>query len=264
MNDSHDLIPIDEKKDEIPDEEAARMSFTGHLGELRTRMVHTTIILVILFFVGFSFADEIMAAIRKPVDIEGIEWVTLLPLESFLVKIKISLFAAIALGAPYIGYQICAFVFPGLKHKEKYVIKIALAASSCLALLGMMTAFFIILRFVFPQLLAFAPDWVTTQLQLGETMTFIIKIILGFGLAFQFPIAILVAVYLDLVTPKVLKEQRKIAIVVIMVVAAILTPPEPTTMFLMSAPLLILYEVSIILSHLVVRRRVAHEDTEES
>ena len=346
MSDSHDLI----QKDEIPDEEAARMSFTGHLGELRTRMVHTTIVVGILFFVGLSFSDQIMTYIKDLVDTnldliveqenklsgeskqginqglsqsntslefaveldsvqlndlqnqlnnddtkkvtlrakvndieplldiilgkvqehsldqvlnkkkKGLEWITLTPLESFMVKIKIALYTAIALGVPYIVYQICAFVFPGLKPKEKYVIRFALLASFSLALMGILTALFIVFPVVFPQLLKFAPDWVGSFLQLEKTMTFIFKVVLGFGLAFQFPIVILVAVYLDFVSPKDLREHRKIAIVVILIVAAILTPPDPATLFLMSAPLLLLYEISILLSYFIIRRR---DDDEE-
>ena len=186
---------------------------------------------------------------------KGLKWITLTPLEAFMVKIKIAIYTAIALGLPYIVYQICAFVFPGLRPKEKYVIRFALLASFTLALFGILTALYIVFPFVFPQLLKFAPDWVGTFLQLDKTMTFIFKVVLGFGLAFQFPIGILVAVYLDLVSPKTLREQRKVAVIVILIVAAILTPPDPATLLLMSAPLLILYEISILMSYLVTRNR---------
>ena len=92
MSDSKDSKPTDPVSDEeIPDEKAARMSFTGHLGELRTRMVHTTIVLGVLFFIGLGFSQEIMTALKQPVEMEGIEWVTLAPLESFMVNIKIAL-----------------------------------------------------------------------------------------------------------------------------------------------------------------------------
>lgn len=352
MSDSHDIIPKEDTSDEIPDDKAARMSFTGHLGEMRTRMVHTSIVLGILFFVGLTFSEETLTYISNLVDMklektieEGIkkdqkadieqdsaqedtliqiqvhlnandlnniqnqldanelqkvqlqvevsdlkplleklmvevqgqsleqllnkkkkgpEWITLTPLEAFMVKIKIALYTAIALGIPYIAYQICAFVFPGLKPKEKYVIRFALIASFVLGILGILTALFIVFPVVIPQLLKFAPDWVGTFLQLEKTMSFIFKIVLGFALAFQFPIVILVSVYLDLVTPKMLREQRKIAIVVIMIAAAILTPPDPASLMLMSAPLLILYELSILMSYLVIRRRTPEENEGEA
>ena len=340
MSKSTDIIP-EPDENEIPDEKAKRMSFTGHLGELRNRMIHTTVVLSILFMVGMSFSTHILTYIQDlvdikleeiieeegkevpeapvepttasevvPVDIQinsadiqamhdqlngddvgvvqlriqvedlknlveelmgdsqtqtledilekkekGLKWITLTPLEAFMVKLKIALYTAIALGLPYIVYQICAFVFPGLRPKEKFVVRFALMASFTLAIFGILTALYIVFPLVFPQLLKFAPEWVGTFLQLDKTMTFIFKVVLGFGLAFQFPIGILVAVYLDLVSPKVLREQRKIAIVVILIVAAILTPPDPATLFLMSAPLLVLYEISILLSFLIVKRR---------
>ena len=113
---------------------------------------------------------------------------------------------------------------------------------------------------VLPYLVKFAPDFVEVQLRLNETLSLIIKGILGFALAFQFPMIVLVLVYLGIMTPASLKSYRKIVIVGIFVAGALLTPPDPVSLIMISIPLVLLYEMSIWLSYIVIRRKKAAED----
>jgi sec-independent protein translocase protein TatC len=143
-----------------------------------------------------------------------------------------------------------------LRPKEKYAAKIVIFGCSGLALLGVAVAYWGVFPLIVPYLLgAWIPDWVNTQFQLSRTLSLVIKGLAGFGIAFQFPMIVLVLVYMDLLSPATLKKYRRVAIVGMAVAAAILTPPDPLSMIIMLVPLVVLYEGSILASYLVVRAR---------
>ena len=247
-------------ENEIGEDDAARMTFTGHLGELRTRMVRCCLLLAGIAIAGYLGSERIIEAIKTPLDNEGIEWVSLSMIEPMLVRFKIAFYTAIVVGLPYMVYQICAFVFPGLRPKERRVVKFALFSSAILGTFGMLTAFFGVFPFILPYLMMMAPDFLITQLQYSVTVTHIFKGIMGFAIAFQFPIVVLVFVYLGVLSPQNLKDYRKAAIVGIFIGCAVLTPPDPITMCLMAAPLLVLYEISIRASYMIYKPKDETED----
>lgn len=242
------------ENNDISEDSAARMTFTGHLGELRTRMIRCTVLFLVIAVVGYIGSNSIYEAVKTPLEnAEGLTWVSMTLIEPILVKFKIAFYTALIVGLPYIVYEICAFVFPGLKPRERRVVKFALFCSAALGLFGMLTAFFVVFPFVVPYFVKMAPEGLLLQLRYTDTITHLFKGVMGFAIAFQFPIVVLVLVYLGVVSPRVLKEQRKPAILGIFVCCAILTPPDPITLLLMAFPLLILFEMSIWASHLVYR-----------
>ncbi len=267
------------------------MTFTEHLGELRTRLIRSAVALFVGFLVCYAISDHIFAAVSmplRPLQDEDIielvtgepeegeqsvadeppasneratpEWTALNPLEPFLVRLKLAAYGALILGLPIVLYQLCAFVFPGLRPKEQQVIRILIGGGSVLALAGVAIAYFLIFPLVLPYLMDWAPEGVNIQLRMNETVSLILKGLLGFAIAFQFPLAVLVLVYMDLLSPETLKQYRKVAIVIMTVLSAFLTPPEPISMFIMVVPLVLLYEGSIWMSYLVVFRRNREDD----
>lgn len=252
----------------MPNDEA-RMTFTEHLAELRTRIIRSGVAVLIGFVVCYALYEQVFDLIRSPLsaldeamDASGdeetarhAEWVTLNPLEPILVRLKLSGFAGLVLMSPYVIYQVCAFVLPGLKPKERRVVRILLGGCSVFAIAGVGVAYFGVVPLVLPYLLEWTPEGVVNQLRMNETVTFIIKFLAAFAIAFQFPMAVLVLVYMDLLTPATLKRYRRVAIVGMAVGAAMLTPPDPASMVVMLLPLLLLYEGSIWMSYVVVRRR---------
>lgn len=273
--------------------EEARMTFTEHLGELRTRLIRSAVALFVGFLVCYAVSDYIFAAVSMPLrplqdedlvelvtpeaasgDTEQAapdeppanseqaapEWTALNPLEPFLVRLKLAAYGALILGLPLVLYQLCAFVFPGLRPREQQAVRILIAGGSVLGLAGVAIAYFLIFPLVLPYLMDWAPEGVNIQLRMNETVSLILKGLLGFAIAFQFPMVVLVLVYMDLLSPETLKQYRKIAIVIMTVASAFLTPPEPISMFIMVIPLFLLYEGSIWISYLVVRRRRAGDD----
>ena len=182
-------------------------------------------------------------------------WLVLNPLEPFLVNLRLSIYGGIAFALPFILYQICAFVFPGLKPKERNAVLILLSGCSVLGIAGALMAYFGVLPLVLPYLIAYAPEGVDFKLRMSETLFMIIKALLGFAIAFQFPMIVFILVYLDLLSPETLKKWRRVAIVGLAFFSALLTPPEPISMVLMAGPLVLLYELSIWISTAIVWRR---------
>lgn len=253
------------------------MTFTAHLGELRTRMIRSIAALTIGFFVCYYFSENIIDGLSMPLrglahsipssvdtanpavgqsvkDYGGVSWVVLTPFEPVLVKLKISAYAGLVMALPFIVYQICAFVFPGLTATEKRIVRTMLFSGFALALAGVSVAYFLIFPPVLTSIIQYAPAWVRVTLRLNDTLSVILKGIMAFGVAFQMPMVIVVLVYLGILSPATLKAYRKVAIVIIFVLAAILTPPDPISQTLMALPLIGLYEVSIWVSYAVVRR----------
>jgi sec-independent protein translocase protein TatC len=175
--------------------------------------------------------------------------------EPILVYLKLAVIAGTLMALPYMVWQACAFIFPGLKPNEKKAVRIMLGGGSVLALAGVSVAYFGIFPLVLPFLMSWAPEGVEMGLRMNENVNIILKGMLAFAIAFQFPMAVLVMVYLDLLSPETLKRYRRVAIVGLAVGAAMFTPPDPVTMVLMLLPLVLLYEGSILLSYIVVRKR---------
>jgi len=286
-------LPFDEK----------RMSFTEHLGELRTRIIRVAIMLFASFIVGWGVSGYLFELLSGPID-SGIQryviehpealgvappstetgsetgtataapateetktgprnyfWTTLTPMEAFIVYIRLAFYFSLVVSFPFILYQVCAFVFPGLHVTERRIVQVLIYGCSVLAVFGTVVAYVGILPFVMPYMIQYAPAGVLTQLQMAPTINLILVILAGFAVAFQFPMAVLILVHLGILTPKSLRSYRRLAIVAIAFVSAIFTPPEPLSMMVMMAPMVILYEISILVSYLVVWRRAKKDQS---
>ncbi len=237
----------------------ARMTFTEHLAELRQRLMISVIVVIISFFVCYAFSNQLFELLIRPlvVNTEGIQIQVLNPLEAVWVKLQLALYAALFICLPIIVYEVCAFIFPGLKPTERRVVHFFIFGGGGLALAGIVLAYFEVLPQFLPMIIAWAPQSVQVdELRMNETVAIIIKFMLGFAIAFQFPMVVFVLVYLGLLTPAALKKHRRFAIVLMAIAAAVLTPgPDLFSMGMMFVPLYLLYEASIWLSYLIVWRR---------
>jgi sec-independent protein translocase protein TatC len=234
------------------------MTFTEHLRELRSVIIRSGITVIVAFFVCYAFSDYIYFIISKPLRSmaeDAPQWTVLNPLEGFIVKIRLAFFGSLLVAFPVIIWQICSFVFPGLKPNERRVVRILIYGCSLLACVGVATAYFGVFPLVLPYLLEWNPEGVVVQLRMSETLSIIIKGLVGFAIAFEFPMAVLILVYMGLLTPETLKKYRRFAIVGMALLAAMFTPPDPFSMVVMLLPLAGLYEVSIWVSYIVVRRK---------
>jgi len=255
--------------------ETTLMSFLEHLGELRKKIVITLIALCIAFFVAFNYSEHIFKLLMFPVhyhlfiSIKGrymqfvyqdllpnTKLVFLSPAEGFWINMKVALVAALIVSLPILFQQLWSFISPGLHAKEKkYVVPFVLIAT-VLFLIGAAFCFLIVLPFALRFLLTYkVGDFMMPMLSVGRYVDFCLKFILAFGFVFELPVIILFFTRMGFVTPATLAKHRKYAILLAFVAAAILTPtPDVFNQTLMAVPMIILYEVGILVSRIFVRK----------
>jgi len=235
-----------------------RMTFTEHLGELRIRLIRVIVGICAVFLLCFAFSEPLFYALSYPLRSKDVQWVTNKPLESMTVALRLAGTFAVIICTPHILYEICAFVFPGLKPKERRVASVLIVGCSCLAIVGAGVAYFL----VSPQLIGLMMDWtpefVRQQLQMSETIAFEIFLLLAFAVAFQFPMAVLVLVYLGVVSQKMLRDYRRYAFVLLAIGAAALTPTtDPISFLAMWGPLVVMYEACVWIAYAIDRKKAA-------
>ncbi len=257
--------------------EEHKMPITEHLGDLRKRIIVSVVALFITFLISFNYSEDIFRFIMFPLKynldfsvknvyihfvpqdkLQNTKLVFLAPAEAFWMNIKVAFVAGLISALPVIFYQLWKFISPGLLHKEKrYVVPFILLATS-LFLIGAAFCFFIVLPFAMGFLLTYkVGDFLSPMLSVGNYVDFCLKFILAFGAVFELPIVIIFFTRMGIVTPKTLAKSRKYAILLAFVVAAILTPtPDAFNQTLMAVPMIVLYEVGIILSRIFKRRKV--------
>jgi len=174
---------------------------------------------------------------------------------TFFVPMKLAFFAALFIAAPYILYQIWAFVAPALYDREKNLARPLLLAASLLFYLGCAFTYFALLPVMFAYLNSTAPEGVAMMTDIGKYLDFVLVLLLAGGVSFEVPIAVLVAVLLGWVKVEQLVEWRGYVIVAIFIIAAIITPPDGLSQIMLALPMWGLYEVGIVASRMLLKAR---------
>ena len=225
-----------------------------HIQELRERLVKSIAILLIAFFICFTIWEPLLDFIIQPLKnalSDNSEVIAYKMGEQFFVAVIVSFFAALMVSLPFIFYQLWSFVAPGLyENEKKYVIPFVIAASTMFAM-GASFAYYIVFPYGFTYLVNFGGDSVTAMISIGEYLGFFLKLIFGFGVAFELPVFTFFLAVIGMITDKSLQDFFKYAVLIIFIFAAILTPPDILTQFLMALPLIFLYGVSIIIVKMV-------------
>jgi sec-independent protein translocase protein TatC len=253
-----------------------KMPLTAHLEDLRKRIIISLISLLAAFLVAFNYSEEIfgilmfplryslefsvteMYAQFVPVDkLHSTKLVFLEPAEAFWMNMKVAFVAALVFSLPVIFHQLWKFVSPGLQQNEKkYVFPFVISATT-LFIVGGSFCFIIVLPFALSFLLSYkVGDFLMPMLSVGKYVDFCLKFILAFGAIFELPIILIFLTRIGLVTTETLKRNRRIAIVLAFVAGAILTPtPDAFNQTLMAIPIILLYELGILLSVFFAKRK---------
>lgn len=243
----------------------AKMPFLQHLEELRKRLIASAIAIGVGFLISYAFKEQIFEVLLLP-------WIKAMPKgheakliytaphEAFFTYMKVSLIAGTGIAVPVILYQMWRFIAPGLYESEKkYLIPIVFF-SSLFFLGGALFGYFIVFPVGFQFFASFASDVITPMVSTREFLSFSMRLLLGFGFVFELPIFAFFLARLGLISAQFLKRQRKIAIVLIFVIAGLLTPgPDVFSQLLMAGPLLLLYELSVLICHLFGRKEQQQE-----
>jgi sec-independent protein translocase protein TatC len=233
------------------------LTIVEHLNELRKRLLYIVIVVAAASGGAYYFIDEILLFITESGNIENLVFIN--PTEAFFVIIKLSLLAGVMGAMPFILYQIWRYVGVALKKGERKYLIFFGPISYILFLCGAAFAFRGVLPLAIKFLLSFRKEYVslsiTPMITLNAYISFLSKMIIAFGVMFELPLVILALSKFGIVTPEMLKKGRKYTIVGIFIVAAVLTPPDVVSQIMLAIPLLLLYEVGILICKVVTRKR---------
>jgi sec-independent protein translocase protein TatC len=237
------------------------MSFLEHLDELRKRLIVSVSALGVGFLVSWAYVEKLVDFIFKPLSatIKGGKFQYIEPGEGFMMRMKLAALAGLFLALPIILWQIWQFVTPGLyAHERRYAIPFVVSAL-VLFLLGAGLAYYTLPR-ALQFLVQIGGDDLITAFAPGKYFTLITYMMLAFGIGFEFPILLIFLQMAGILSVGTLRRGRRYAIVGICVLVAVITPSgDPISMLMLSVPLVIFYEVSIIAGRVIERRRTAAE-----
>ena len=239
------------KAKEAPNPDGS-MSLSGHLRELRNRILVCVLLLLVVFALCLSFAPRIVTLLTDMGKRFDYVYVYIAPQELFLVYMNVALGGAVVVCFPVLAYQVYAFCSPGLSGKERTYISGALIAGALCFLLGVAFAYFISLPFMLRFLIQFTGEVdVSASISIQSYVSFLLTVFVIFGLVFELPVVTVLLTGLGIVNAQWLAKGRKVMIVIIFVLAAIITPPDIVSQIMVAVPMLALYELSIVLSRLV-------------
>jgi sec-independent protein translocase protein TatC len=226
-------------------------SFIAHLLELRTRLMHSAIALLLVFICLFPWASDLYELLAQPMLAKlpkGGQMIATDVTTPFFVPVKVALMAAFLISLPYILYQIWRFVAPGLYAHEKKMVWPLIIVSTTLFFCGMAFAYFVVFPVVFGFITASAPQGVAVMTDIDKYLSFVLAMFMAFGITFQVPVAVVVLVRMGFVTIDKLREARPYVVVGAFVVGAIFTPPDVVSQLMLAIPLWLLYETGIVVA----------------
>ncbi len=235
------------------EEQAAAARLTGHLRELRKRLIISIIALVLGFAVSYFFSDRLYAFLISPllpVMPQGSEFIAFTGLvEPFFVYIKVGFLGGAALASPVILYEIWSFVAPGLYAKEKRWFLATVFLSCTLFLSGLLFAFFVVFPFAFKFLMSYSGPQLKPFISMNSYFSLVTRLLIAFGIVYQLPLAMLVLARTGVVTARRFLSWWRYAVIAIVIASAVLTPtPDAFNQMLMAGPLLVLYCLGVLLA----------------
>lgn len=235
-----------------------RLSVKAHFLALRKAIIVSCAAVFIAFVVIYGlFREPVMQLLIGPIKEMGIDLVFTSVSEAFLAYLKVSLWAGLILAMPIVFWQILAFAWPGLYKQEKKKILIVLFLGTSLFVVGIMFAYFVVFKFALMALLfEFSGDF-ATFITIESYLNFTLKFIFPFGLIFEMPIMVYLLSSTGLITGNKMRQARRYMIVGIFIIAAILTPPDVVSQVMLAVPMLVLYEISILIACYVGRKEKA-------
>ncbi|MBK9515926.1 MAG: twin-arginine translocase subunit TatC [Anaeromyxobacter sp.] len=246
----------------VPESEV-KLTFWDHLRELRKRLVLCGWgVLVGMLAVG-AFVEQIFHALMKPILDSLPEGERTLQytsyIEPLMVYIKVAMYGAIFAAAPWILYQVWQFIAPGLYKKERRVVVPFLFFGTLLFYGGALFCYFVVMPQAFPAMRAIATDAsLRPMLTMSEQLSLVLAMLLGFGIVFEVPVVIAFLSMVGLVSVEFLVKHRRYAVLVNVLAAAIITPTgDPLNLALMAVPMIVFYEVGILLARVVGKKKPA-------
>jgi sec-independent protein translocase protein TatC len=230
---------------------SSNLSFYDHLEELRGVLLRVFIVIVVVSLAVYAFIDKFMAALIRSVDY----LVFTAPADAFIARIILTLFVAFICVLPYVLFEIWNFVSYGLKKHERKYILIFGPLSFILFFIGALFSYLIVIPISIKFLLGFSSDLLIPMITIKSYISFVITMVLAFGVVFEMPLVLMFLTKIGVATPAFLIQKRKFAVVIMLIVSALITPPDVITQLMLAGPLMILYEIGILVSKLVYKKK---------
>lgn len=264
------------KADEGKPASENEMSFLDHLEELRWHIIRSLIAIAIVAVVIFMYVKEfieffilqpfkpdfpvnrLMCHLNPDLCFEKMDvvFIAISPYEQFLMAFSVSIMGGFIVSFPYIAWETWRFIRPGLHENEQKKLSGNVAIISFLFFLGVVFSYYVVTPFSVTFLSEFKiADDVQNQWKIGEVIDLVTQIVLGGAIIFELPIVVYYLSRLGVLSPQFMREYHRHAIVLLLVIAAVITPPDVLSMILIFIPLIILYEISILVSVVVTRKQ---------
>ena len=223
-----------------------------HLVALRKILLRSAAAIGIAFLVVFYVAiDALMGFITGPIVERGITVIYTEMSAALMTKLKVAFIAGVVVASPYVFWQLWSFIKPALYAHEKKAFRLIFAAAVTLFLLGVAFCYVAVYFLAVDFFLVAGEDLATPMMAIDKYVSFLFGFVLPFGLAFELPVALYITTRLGLTNYQMLASKRKYVILAVVVVAAFLTPPDVVSQIMLSIPLLVLFEVSLLICKIV-------------
>ena len=233
------------------------MTLMEHLNELRKRLSIVCIVNIIVAIIAFNYVDLIMEYLLaiNP----GMQLVFISPSELFLVYIQIAILSSIVICSPITIYQIWAFVKKGLYKRERTYFLVSLFFGLICFCVGVYFCYMTVLPITLDFFSRIAIDEVVAMISVQSYTSFVNLMLFSFGVVFEMPVIIFLLTQLKIIKPEYLIKNRGLLIVAIFVLSAFITPPDVVSQLLLAIPMIILLQISIVISSFVYKRNKKRE-----
>ena len=251
------------KKAEVMAEDGS-MTLTGHLKELRNRLIICAVVFVVGVVVSLAYADRLIDLLTA-MGRDYYEFVSIAPQEKLMQYFRVSLLAAFVITVPVALYQIYAFAKPGLKKSETFFLKLVILLGLVLFCVGVLFAY----KLMMPFMLRFlstgieGAEYIQTTTSIESYVNLCLTMFMIFGCVFEMPLVTIILSKMGIIYPELLKKVRGVAIVCIFLIAAVVTPPDIVSQCMVALPMVLLYFISIFLSGIFYKPKSDDEDEDD-
>lgn len=232
------------------------MNYVEHLGELRKRIILTLVTFIAFFVVGFLYHRPIQSYFLNDVSFE-LHMTS--PGEIIWIVFTIASIIAIAATLPMFSFQLWLFIRPALTKVEKRVSLMYIPFIFILFIAGLVFGYFIFIKFIMPFLLDLNDGMFTEIYTVERYFKFLFRVTVPFAVFFEIPLILMFLTSLGIVNPQFLIKIRKYAYLILVIMGTILSPPDFILQLVVAVPLILLYEISIVLSRIVFRKRMKRQ-----
>lgn len=232
----------------------------SHLLELRNRLLRIFIAVMITFIPCAVYSNRLFDLISTPLVSKlpaGQKLIATTVTGTFTAPLKLAFIVGLMVAMPYVLYQVWSFVAPGLYRREKRFAVPLLISSILLFYLGVGFAYEVILPLVFRFFVATTPHNVQLMADINNYLSFVFHLFVGFGVAFETPVAVVLLVLTNLVSLQKLRKARGYVLIIVFIIAAALTPPDVLSQTAMGVPMYLLYEGGILFASIMSRQKTS-------